>query len=98
MDKKEAARARTEMLKQLRETHKETVARTQELLKEQKRAQQAICQSVRERPKTVPEIAQEIEMPAHEVLWYLSSYKKYGIVKEAGMCGDYPLYERVEEK
>jgi hypothetical protein len=30
-------------------------------------------------------------------LWYLSALKKYGIVEEAGMCGDYPLYKKVEE-
>ncbi len=97
MDKKEAARARSEMLKRLREVHKETVKSTQQLLKEQKRIQQVMCQALRERPKTIPEIAQEVEMPTHEVLWYISSYKKYGIVKESGMCGDYPLYEKVEE-
>jgi predicted transcriptional regulator len=97
MDKKEAARARTELLKRLREEHKETFERTQELLKEQKRIQQSICKVLRERPKTVPEIAAEVEMPTHEVLWYVSSYKKYGILIESGMCGDYPLYEKVEE-
>lgn len=97
MDKKEAARARTEMLKRLRETHKDTVGRTQQLLKEQKHVQQVVCKAVREKPKTVPEIAQEVDMPTHEVLWYVSSFKKYGLIKESGMCGDYPLYEKVEE-
>lgn len=98
MDPKEAARARTEMLKRLREQHQATVERTQEILKEQKRVQNAVCKAVRERPKTVPEIAKEIEMPTHETLWYVTSFKKYGLLKESGMCGDYPLYERVEEK
>ena len=98
MDKKEAARARTELLKRLREEHKESFESTQELLKEQKRIQQAIRKVLREKPKTVPEIAMEVEMPTHEVLWYISSYKKYGILNESGMSGDYPLYENVEEK
>lgn len=98
MDPKDAARARTELLKRLRDEHKLTVERTQELLKAQKHIQQAVCKSLRERPKTVPEIAKEIEMPTHEVLWYVTSFKKYGIVRENGMCEDYPLYERVEEK
>jgi len=98
MDTKEAARARTELLKRLREQRQETVERTQALLKEQKRIQQAVCKSVRERPKTVPEIAAEIGLPTHEVLWYVTSFKKYGMVRENGMCGDYPIYERVEEK
>ncbi len=98
MDPKEDARKRTEMLKRLREEHKKTVEQTQELLKEQKRVQQAVCNAVRERPKTVPEISGEIGLPTHEVLWYLTAFKKYGLVRENGMCGDYPLYEKVEDK
>jgi predicted transcriptional regulator len=90
--------SRAEMLKGLRAEHSETVARTQALLKEQKRIQKGICQFIRENPKTVPEIAEAVGMPANEVLWYLASYKKYGIVVEDGMCEDYPLYRRVEEK
>lgn len=98
MDAKEVARKRTEMLKRLREEHKKTVEQTQELLKEQKRVQQAVCSALRERPKTVPEISKEVMLPTHEVLWYLTAFKKYGLVRENGMCGDYPLYERVGEK
>ncbi len=90
--------SRGEMLKQLRAQHADTVKRTQELLKEQKRVQQEICKAIRENPKTVPEIAEATGMPTHEVLWYLASFKKYGIVVEKGMCGDYPLYQKVEEK
>jgi len=90
--------SRGEMLKQLRTEHAETVARTQALLKEQKRIQKEICQTIRESAKTVPEIANAIGLPSNEVLWYLASYKKYGIVIEDGMCADYPLYRSVEEK
>lgn len=98
MENKDAARARAELLKRLREEHKQSVERTQALLKEQKRIQQEMCKAVRERPKTVLEVAQETGMPTHEVLWYLTAFKKYGLVIEAGMCGDYPLYQRVEAK
>ena len=90
--------SRGEMLKRLRSEHAETVTRTQALLKEQKRVQKEICQFIRENPKTVPEIAEAVNMPSNEVLWYLASYKKYGIVVEDGMCADYPLYKKVEEK
>ena len=86
------------MLKRLRAEHAETVARTQALLKEQKRVQKEICQFIRENSKTVPEIAEAVNMPSDEVLWYLASYKKYGIVVEDGMCADYPLYKKAEEK
>jgi predicted transcriptional regulator len=89
--------SRGALLKQLREAHAATVERTQALLREQKQMQQSICQFIRENPKTVPEIAANIGKPANEVLWYISALKKYGIVVEAGMNGDYPLYQQVEE-
>ena len=85
------------MLKRLREAHAESVERTQALFREQKQMQQAICKFIRDTPKTVPEIAAEIGKPAHEVLWFVAALKKYGIVIEAGMCGDYPLYQRAKE-
>jgi predicted transcriptional regulator len=81
---------------------KETLSRgemlKQAFLKEQKRIQQEICKVICENPKTVPEIAEATGMPSHEVLWYLASFKKYGIVVEDGMCGDYPLYRNAEVK
>jgi predicted transcriptional regulator len=90
--------SRGELLKGLRAEHAETVARTQTLLKEQKRIQKEVCQFIREESKSVPEIAEAINMPSNEVLWYIASFKKYGIVVEDGMCADYPLYRRAEEK
>ena len=95
---KQMTQSRAELLKRLRAEHAETVSRTQALLKEQKRVQKEICQLIRENSKTVPEIAEAVGMPSNEVLWYLASYKKYGIVVEDGMCADYPLYKKVEEK
>jgi DNA-directed RNA polymerase specialized sigma subunit len=90
--------SRGEMLKRLREQHAESVKRTQALLKEQKRIQQEICKVMRENPKTVPEVAEAVGMPTQEVLWYIASFKKYGLVVENGMCADYPLYQKAEEK
>jgi predicted transcriptional regulator len=90
--------SRGELLKQLREAHANTVEKTQVLLREQKQMQQSICQFIRENPKTIPEIAANIKKPAHEVLWFISALKKYGIVVESGMCGDYPLYQRAKEE
>jgi predicted transcriptional regulator len=94
---KEVARQRSEMLKRLRSEHTASVERTQELLKAQKQIQKRICQSIREEAKTVPEIAAEVEMPTHEVLWYLTAYKKYDLVVEEGMRDEYVLYREVQE-
>jgi predicted transcriptional regulator len=90
--------SRAELLKQLREAHRQTVERTQALYKEQRQMQNAICQLIRAEPKTVPQIATAIGKPAHQVLWFIAAMKKYGIVVETGMCGDYPLYQRVKEQ
>ena len=92
-DKKE----RAALLKRLRGEHAKTVKQMQALLKEQKKNQQLLCQNIRETSKTVPEIAAAVDMPTHEVLWYLTAFKKYDIVVEDGMCGDYILYKRAEE-
>jgi predicted transcriptional regulator len=91
------ARARSETLKKLRETHAATVERTQALLREQKQLQREVCQVIRDNPKTVTEVAAAIRRPAHEVLWYLAALKKYGLVVEAGMCADYVLYQLAKE-
>jgi len=92
------AKKRAALLKRLRTEHADGVARAQGLLKKQKNMQKLICQNIREKSKTVPEIAAAVDMPTHEVLWYLTAFKKYDIVVEDGMCGEYVLYKRVQEK
>jgi predicted transcriptional regulator len=92
------APSRADVLKKLREQHAESVARTQALYKEQRAIQQEICKVIRDTPKTVPDVATATGLPTHVVLWHMTAMKKYGIVAESGMCGDYPLYRKVEEK
>ena len=97
MKNREEARKRTEMLKRLRATHQDTVERTQALLKSNKKIQQRICQVIRDQARTVPEVAQTIGLASHDVLWHITAMKKYGLIVETGMCGDYYLYQKVEE-
>lgn len=94
------AQAKTpiEVLKGLRESHAASFSRTQEMLKTQKQAQQAITKSLKEQPRTVPAIASFTGLPSKDVLWWLAAMKKYGLVAEEGMDGDYPIYKLVEEK
>jgi len=89
---------RGERLKKLREVHHQSVEKTQVLVREQKQLHQAICKCIRETGKSVPEIAKEIGKPTKQVLWYLMSMKKYGVVAEVGMCGDYPIYKWIQEQ
>ncbi|MBT3188502.1 MAG: helix-turn-helix transcriptional regulator [Anaerolineae bacterium] len=92
------ARAHAEKMKQLRKEHSVTVKRTQVLLKKQKHIHREICKAIRDTPKTIPEIAEVMDMPSHEVLWHITALKKYDVVAEEGMCGEYVLYTRAEEK
>jgi len=97
MTTKEDAKKRGIFLKRLREEHKETVTRTQELLKEQKAIRRQICQPMREDPKAVPELAEITGIPADQVLWHVTAMKKYGLVVETGMCGEYYLYQMAKD-
>ena len=90
-------RSRAQILKDLRVEHEDTVKRTQALLKSHKRIHREICQSIRDTPKTVPEIAAAVNIPTHEILWHITALKKYDVVAEEGMCGEYPMYTRTEE-
>ncbi len=98
MTNKEEAKKRGIMLKRLRQEHKETVTRTQALLKEQKAIRRQICKPMREAPRAVPELAEITDLPADQVLWHVTAMKKYGLVVETGMCGEYYLYQMAEDK
>lgn len=97
MSRREAAKRRSQMLKDLRSKHQDSVDRTQELFREQKKIERVICKQIREKSKTVPEVAEDIGLPPHRVLWFLTALVKYDIVREDGMCGEYVLYKRKEE-
>jgi predicted transcriptional regulator len=98
MTTKEDAKKRGILLKRLREEHKETVARAQALLKEQKAFRRQICPSMKGTPKAVPELAELAGLPADQVLWHVTAMKKYGLVIETGMCGEYYQYQMAEDK
>jgi predicted Rossmann fold nucleotide-binding protein DprA/Smf involved in DNA uptake len=94
------AKAKTpiEVLKGLRESHAASFARTQEMLKSQKQEQQLITKALKEQPRSVPDVATTTGIASKQVLWWLAAMKKYGLVAEDGMQGDYPIYKLVEEK
>jgi len=91
------ARKRGTLLKQLREQHKASVEHTQALLKAQQAIRRQMCQVLRDGPKTVPEVATATGLPAHQVLWHITAMKKYNLVEETGMCGEYYLYQMSPE-
>ena len=97
MSNKEDAKNRTAMLKRLREEHQDTVERTQALLKEQNAVRKQIRQAMSGGPKTVPEVAEATSMPGDQVLWHVTAMKKYDLVVETGMDGEYYQYQLAEE-
>ena len=97
MSEKEDAKKKVQVLKRLREDYKDTVARTQALLKEQKAIRGQICHAMRDGPKTVPEVAVSTGLPANQVLWHITAMRKYDLVAEAEMCGEYYTYQLVQE-
>ena len=98
MSRNDNAKRRAIFLKKLREEHKETVAAAQTMLKEQKVIRREICRHIRNEAKAIPELAALTGISAQEVLWHVMAMKKYGLVVETGMCDEYYLYQRVEDK
>ena len=68
MSEKEAAKKRTQNLKELRTKHQETVDRTQALLKEQGKVERGILKLIKDESMTVPTITSQIELPTNRVL------------------------------
>ncbi len=99
LDKKQEARERTRMLLELRKEYASTVESAQELLKKQQAARKLLEKSMRDGPRSVPQLTQQTGIPAHEVLWHMASMKKYGLVVEAGTddSGDYFIYSLNKE-
>jgi len=91
------AKQRSQFLKQLRDEHHETVAQVQARLKEQQNIRRQIGEVMRNTPKTVPEIADASGLPAEQVLWHIIAMKKYNLVIETGLSGEYYLYQQVKE-
>jgi len=99
MTTNEEKKKRTEMLVEMRKEHRDAVQKAQELLKTQQSARKALERALTGGPHSVPQLAQAVNMPSHEVLWYVAAMKKYGIVAEAGTdeSGDYFLYRLTKE-
>jgi predicted Rossmann fold nucleotide-binding protein DprA/Smf involved in DNA uptake len=96
MSSKSSAVSRGDILKKLRSEHEASVQQAQALLKEQKRMQQELCTLMQDQPRTVPELAAASHLPAPKVLWFVAALKKYGVVVECGMSGDYPTYQKAQ--
>ncbi|MDY7107084.1 MAG: hypothetical protein SYC29_00450 [Planctomycetota bacterium] len=83
-----------QLLKTMREQRRETVQRTQELIKEQNALRKPIRQVLKDGgAQTVPQLAEKTGLPAHQVLWHVTAMKKRDLVVESGKDGDYYQYQ-----
>ena len=89
-------KARGIMLKNLRQKHQATVEQAQQLLKDQKAFRREMCKVIRDESKPVPEIAELTGLPADQILWHITALKKYDLIVEDGMCGEYFRYQVAE--
>jgi len=89
--------SRAEALKRLRQEHETGFKATQALLKELQAVRKEIRQALQASPKTVPELAAAVNLPASQVLWQIAAMKKYGLVEEIELDGNYYRYAWVEE-
>jgi predicted transcriptional regulator len=97
MSTKEAVKIRAQILKELRAKHQTSVDRTQTLLKEQGKIERAILKLIKDESMTIPAIASQVELPPNRVLWFVTALKKYDLIREDGMDGEYVQYRRNEE-
>jgi heterodisulfide reductase subunit A-like polyferredoxin len=97
-ESKEEAKKRAEMLTELRKQHSERVKTAQEMLKEQKAIRKTLMRAIRGEPHSVPQLAEDSDLPADEVLWHIASMKKYGEVAEVEMDEKYEYYQYVLDK
>lgn len=79
-------------LKQLREERAGQIGRVKDTIKKQQQIIKHITAQIKDNGKTVPEIAQATGLPASQVLMFVATLRKYGMVAEETKDGDYFRY------
>lgn len=84
-------------LKELREARKTTIEAVRERVKKNRKVQKTLSEALKSGAATIPELAQQTGLPSPDVLWHLTSMKKYGKVAEGDQSGDYFTYKLIKE-
>ncbi|MBF7083838.1 MarR family transcriptional regulator [Desulfallas sp. Bu1-1] len=74
---------------------KEEVRDIREIIREEMLMRDKILAVLRDGPKTVPEIAQALGCPSHEVMYWVMGMRKYGHVAETEEEDGYYKYRAV---
>ena len=75
----------------------EVVRDPREIIREEMLMRDRIMDVLKDGPQTVPEIAQVLGCPSHEVMFWVMGMRKYGYVSETGEVTDegYHRYKAV---
>ncbi len=87
-----------EFLKRLRKERSDQVDRARELQKVKKSIRRKVKKALAGGPVTVPIVAREAEIETDTAIWHITAMKKYGLVVEDGMDGDWPLYRLADSQ
>jgi Fic family protein len=81
-----------EALKELRSKRKTSIERAKKAIKTQNNIIKTIKEQIKTEGKTVPEIAQATNISTNQVLLYVATLRKYGVLTEGAKDGDYFKY------
>jgi Fic family protein len=84
-----------EALKELREKRRASIDLAKKAIKTQNKIIKDIKEQIKTEAKTIPEIAQATNIPTNQVLLYVATLRKYGVLTEGAKNGDYFKYQLV---
>ena len=92
--RKKLTDAQKKALQELKASQGEAEAeRLKKDIVEGRQAKKAVREALEKGPSTVPELVQATQLPSPQVLWQVAAMKKYGVLHETEVDGDYPRYE-----
>jgi len=91
-EKGEEKKLTVKILRETRKPSKEALNR----LKEQNKIRKAIMEALKSEPKTIPELASELNIDSSVVMWYVMTMIKYGLIEVGEEEDDYYKYKLAE--
>lgn len=94
--RKKLTEAQKKALQELKAFQGEAQAeRLKKHIVEGRQSRKVVREALEKGPATVPELAQATQLPSAQVLWQVTAMKKYGLLREKEVDGDYPRYELI---
>ncbi len=87
-----SAQSQKGSLKELRQERSQWVEAARSRIKRTNHDLKLIKEQLAGGPRTVPQLAQATGLEPHQVLWYVTAMRKYGLAVEGDKEGDYFQY------